>query len=39
MGLRKMLTNVDNKMQQQKRQPQGDEFDIDALTDMKVDVH
>lgn len=39
MGLRKMLTNVNNKMQQQKRQAQGDEFDIDALTDLYVDVH
>ena len=39
MGLRKMLTNVNNKMQQQKRQTQGDEFDIDALTDLYVDVH
>ncbi len=39
MGLRKMLTNVDNKMQQQKRQTQGDEFDIDAITDLYVDVH
>lgn len=39
MGLRKMLTNVNNKMQQQKRQPQGDEFDIDAITDLYVDVH
>ena len=39
MGLRKMLTNVNNKMQQQKRQPQGNEFDIDAITDLYVDVH
>jgi nitric oxide reductase NorD protein len=39
MGLRKMLTNVNNKMQQQKRQTQGEEFDIDALTDLYVDVH
>ncbi|AOZ99874.1 nitric oxide reductase activation protein NorD [Flavobacterium commune] len=39
MGLRKMLTNVNNKMQQQKRQIQGDEFDIDAITDLYVDVH
>jgi nitric oxide reductase NorD protein len=38
-GLRKMLTNVNNKMQQQKRQTQGDEFDIDAITDLYVDVH
>lgn len=39
MGLRKMLTNVNNKMQQQKRQIQGDEFDIDSITDLYVDVH
>lgn len=39
IGLRKMLTNVNNKMQQQKRQVQGDEFDIDAITDLYVDVH
>ena len=39
MGLRKMLTNVNNKMQQQRRQTQGDEFDIDAITDLYVDVH
>lgn len=37
-GLRKMLTNVNNKMQQQKRQTQGDEFDMDAITDLFVDV-
>ena len=39
LGLRKMLTNVNNKMQQLKRHTQGDEFDIDALTDLYVDVH
>jgi len=39
MGLRKMLTNINNKYQQQRRQTQGDEFDIDALTDLFVDVH
>ena len=39
LGLRKMLTNVNNKMQQQKRQNQGDEFDIDAITDLYIDVH
>lgn len=38
-GLRKMLTNVNNKMQEQRRQSQGDEFDIDATTDMLVDIH
>ena len=39
MGLRKMLTSVNNKMMQQRRQSQGDEFDIDALTDLYTDVH
>ena len=39
IGLRKMLTNVNNRMQQQKRQLQGDEFDIDAITDLYIDVH
>ncbi|MFV0566192.1 MAG: nitric oxide reductase activation protein NorD [Flavobacteriaceae bacterium] len=39
MGLRKMLTSVNNKYQQQRRQTQGDSFDLDALTDLYVDVH
>ncbi|UOK42641.1 MULTISPECIES: nitric oxide reductase activation protein NorD [Flavobacterium] len=39
MGLRKMLTSVNNKIQQQKRQTQGNEFDIDSITDLYVDVH
>lgn len=39
IGLRKMLTAVNNKMQQQKRQTQGEEFDTDAITDLYVDVH
>lgn len=38
-GLRKMLTTVNNKFQQQRRQTQGEEFDIDAITDLFVDVH
>lgn len=38
LGLRKMLTAVNNKYQKQRRQPQGDEFDIDAITDLYVDV-
>ncbi|MFN8431519.1 MAG: VWA domain-containing protein [Spirosomataceae bacterium] len=37
-GLRKMLANVNNKMMQHRRQNQGDEFDIDATTDMLVDI-
>ena len=39
IGLRKMLANLNNKMQQQRRQTQGNEFDIDAITDLYVDVH
>ena len=39
INLRKILTNLNNKMQQQKRQSQGEEFDIDAITDLYVDVH
>jgi nitric oxide reductase NorD protein len=38
-NLRKMLTSVTNKMQIQKRQIQGDNFDLDTLTDLYVDVH
>lgn len=38
MGLRKMLTTVNNKYQQQRRQPQGEELDIDAVTDLFVDI-
>jgi len=37
-GLRKMLSNVNNRMQQQRRQLQGDAFDIDAATDMLTDI-
>lgn len=37
-GLRKMLTSVNNKMQQVKRQSDGDEFEIDALSDMYVEI-
>ncbi len=39
MGLRKMLTNINNKMQQQRRQTDGAELDIDAIMDLYVDVH
>lgn len=38
-SLRKMLTSVNNKFQQQQRQTQGEEFDIDAITDLFVDIH
>ena len=37
-GLRKMLTTVNNRYQQQRRQTQGEEFDIDAITDLFIDV-
>lgn len=37
-GLRKMLTTVNNKFHIQRRQNQGDEFDLDALTDLYVDI-
>ncbi|MBL7825493.1 MAG: VWA domain-containing protein [Saprospiraceae bacterium] len=39
VALRKMLTNVNNKMSLQRRQPQGEMFDIDAVTDMFADLH
>lgn len=38
MGLRKMLTTVNNKYRQQRRLPQGEELDIDAVTDLFVDI-
>lgn len=38
LGLRKMLSSVDQKYQQQRRQIQGEEFDIDAITDLFVDA-
>ncbi len=38
-NLRKMLANLNNTMQQHRRQSQGDEFDIDAITDMIADLH
>jgi nitric oxide reductase NorD protein len=38
-GLRKMLTSVNNKMQQVRKQSDGDEFELDALSDMYVDIH
>jgi nitric oxide reductase NorD protein len=38
-GLRKILTTVNNRYQQQRRQTQGEEFDIDAITDLFVDIH
>jgi len=39
LGLRKMLTSVNNKLQQQRRQLQGEEFDLDAITNLYTDIH
>ncbi len=39
MGLRKMLTSVNNKLNQQRRQTEGTAFDLDAITDLYVDIH
>ncbi len=39
MGLRKMMTSINNKLQQQRRQNQGESFDIDCVTDLFVDIH
>ena len=39
MGLRKMLSSVNNKYQLQKRQSEGEEFDLDALTDLFIDIN
>ncbi|MEX0289979.1 MAG: nitric oxide reductase activation protein NorD [Flavobacteriaceae bacterium] len=39
VNLRKMLASVNNKYQQQRRQTQGEAFDLDAITDLFVDVH
>lgn len=37
-GLRKMLTSINNKMQQVRRQSDGEEFDLDALCDLYADI-
>jgi nitric oxide reductase NorD protein len=37
-GLRKMLSNINNKYNQLPRQQSGDEFDIDAVTDLFADI-
>jgi nitric oxide reductase NorD protein len=39
IGLRKMLSSFYNKMQQVRRQRDGDDFDIDVLSDFFVDIH
>lgn len=33
-----MLTSVNNKLQQIRRQTDGDEFELDALSDMYIDI-
>lgn len=38
LGLRKMLTSFNNKWMLQKKQNQGPEFDIDALTDVFTEI-
>lgn len=38
IGLRKMLSSINNRMEQHKFQLSGDEFDIDSITDLFVDV-
>ncbi len=38
-GLRKMLASVNNRYHMQRRQNQGEEFDLDALTDLYVSIH
>lgn len=37
-GLRKMLTNINNRYKEQRRQIQGDHFDLDAVTDLFIDI-
>ena len=39
LGLRKMLTHVNNKYRQLRRQTQGESFDLDALVDLYTDIH
>ncbi len=38
-GLRKMLANINNRYLEQRRQTEGDYFDLDAVTDRFVDLH
>lgn len=38
-ALRKMLTSINNKMQIQRRQSDGNAFDIDSIVDLYVDIH
>ena len=38
-ALRKMLISLNNKYKQQRRQTQGEEFDLDAIVDLYSDIH
>lgn len=38
-NLRKLLSTVNNRYLMQRRKPQGEEFDIDCVTDLFVDIH
>lgn len=39
VGLRKMLSSINNRWMLQRKQLQGNEFDIDATVDMLIDLH
>jgi nitric oxide reductase NorD protein len=39
LGIQKSIATLNNKYTQQRRQIQGEEFDIDAITDLYVDVN
>ncbi len=38
-GLRKMLANINNRYREQRRQTEGEYFDLDAVTDRFVDLY
>ncbi len=39
LTLRKLLRNINNRLQTQRRQNQGNEIDVDAVTDLFTDMH
>ncbi len=39
LALRKMVANVNNRYKQVRRQTDGEDFDLDALTDLFADIH
>lgn len=39
LELRKMIANLSNQWKRKKRQTEGQEFDIDCLTDLYIDTH